>query len=332
MDKFNPTLHAADKIVILVDDQAIVAKLIQKMLMDCDDLNFHYCPDSATALKEIESIRPTTVLLDLFMPQINGIDLLKQLRGNKKTALIPVIMLSTEENPITKKDAFEQGANDYLIKLPDKVELIARLRYHSKAYMHRMQRDEIFAALQKAQVELEKQNIELLHLSQMDGMTGMVNRRHFDEKILIESKRAIRNKTPLGLIMLDIDHFKLYNDSYGHLQGDECLIEIAKNIREQAKRPADLVARYGGEEFVLLLPETDMAGTLKVANDIRQAVERLEIPHQSSLTSEYVTVSLGAFNCIPGPEDTPEKLLQQTDIFLYQAKETGRNRVCHPKD
>ncbi len=332
MEKFNPNLQVADKIVILVDDQAIVAKLIQKMLVDCNDISFHYCPDSTTALREIENIRPTTVLLDLFMPEVNGIDLLRQLRRNKKTALIPVVMLSTEENPVTKKDAFEEGANDYLVKLPDKAELIARLRYHSKAYIHRVQRDEIFEALQKAQIELEKQNIELLHLSQMDGMTGMVNRRHFEEKILIESKRAIRNKASLGLVMLDIDYFKLYNDTYGHLQGDECLIKVAKAISKQVKRPADLVARYGGEEFVLLLPETDMAGTLKVANDVWQVIERLEIPHQSSLAAKYVTVSLGAFSCIPKPGDTPEKLLQQTDAFLYQAKEEGRNRVCHPKD
>lgn len=331
MDKFHSYFHNIDMIVMLIDDQAIVAKLIQKMLIGCDDINFHYCPDATSAISEIESIRPTTILLDLFMPKIGGIELLKKLRVNKKTAHIPVIMLSTEDNPATKQDAFEFGANDYLVKLPDSVELIARLRHHSRAYIHKLQRDDVFEALQKAQKTLEKQNIELLHLSQLDGMTEMANRRYFDEKIQVEVKRAIRNKTALGLIMLDIDYFKRYNDTYGHLQGDECLIKVARQIKAQLNRPADLAARYGGEEFVLLLPETTLEGTIKIANDIQNAIEKANIPHKNSLTTKHVTVSIGVYSCSPILGDTPEKLLTQTDKFLYQAKENGRNQICFPE-
>lgn len=255
MDGYKIELYCVDIMIMLVDDQAIVGKLVQNMLAEHTDISFHYCHNPALAIEEAENIKPTVILLDLIMPKLNGLELLKQIRKNPTTQDIPVIMLSTEDDPATKVKAFEWGANDYLVKLPDKIELIARLRYHSKSHIHKLQRDRMFEALQKAQAELEKQNIELLRLSQLDGMTEIANRRYFDECILIEMKRAVRNQQALSVVMIDIDHFKLYNDTYGHLQGDDCLRKIAHILKGQKRRPADFVARYGGEEFVLLLPE-----------------------------------------------------------------------------
>lgn len=327
MDGYKIELYCVDIMIMLVDDQAIVGKLVQNMLAEHTDISFHYCHNPALAIEEAENIKPTVILLDLIMPKLNGLELLKQIRKNPTTQDIPVIMLSTEDDPATKVKAFEWGANDYLVKLPDKIELIARLRYHSKSHIHKLQRDRMFEALQKAQAELEKQNIELLRLSQLDGMTEIANRRYFDECILIEMKRAVRNQQALSVVMIDIDHFKLYNDTYGHLQGDDCLRKIAHILKGQKRRPADFVARYGGEEFVLLLPETEPAGGAIIAEKIRTAIAAEQIPHLGSLTASHVTASLGVAGGLPNNADTPEKWLHEADAMLYKAKAQGRNQV-----
>ncbi|GAB6140003.1 PleD family two-component system response regulator [Methylosoma difficile] len=327
MDAYKAGLYRVDIMIMLVDDQAIVGKLIQNMLAEHADISFHYCHNPELAIEEAISIMPTVILLDLLMPNVNGLDLLKKIRQHPTTRDIPVIMLSTEDEPSTKVKAFECGANDYLVKLPDKVELVARLRYHSKAFIHKLQRDKVFEALQKAQAELEKQNIELLRLSQLDGMTEIANRRYFDECILIELKRAFRNQLPMAVIMLDIDHFKRYNDTYGHLQGDDCLRKVARILKQQIHRPADLIARYGGEEFVILLPETELEGALAIAESICEAIADAQIPHQSSTTAKYVTASLGVTSGLPNSTDTPDQWLKQADAMLYNAKAAGRNQV-----
>ncbi len=327
MEGYKAELYSVDIMVMLVDDQAIVGKLVQNMLTEQPDISFHYCHNPELALEEIKNIQPTVILLDLIMPTLNGLELLKKIRLSSDSQDIPVIMLSTEDDPATKVKAFGWGANDYLVKLPDKIELVARLRYHSKSYIHKLQRDRMFEALQKAQAELEKQNIELLRLSQLDGMTEIANRRYFDECILIEMKRAVRNQQPISVVMIDVDHFKRYNDAYGHLQGDDCLKTVANILKAQTHRPADFVARYGGEEFVLLLPETDLDGATIIAEKIRAAIFAEQIPHQSSLTAAYVSASLGVTGGIPNSHDTPEIWLQQADALLYLAKASGRNQV-----
>jgi len=327
MDADKAKMFRVDILVMLIDDQAIVGKLVQSMLSEHTDISFHYCHNPENAIAEALNIMPTVILLDLLMPNISGLELLKSIRQNPITHEIPVIMLSSEDEPRTKVQAFESGANDYLVKLPDKIELVARLRYHSKAFVHKLQRDKVFEALQKAQAELEKQNIELLRLSQLDGMTEIANRRYFDECIIIEMKRSVRNQQPLSVIMLDVDHFKRYNDTYGHLQGDDCLRKIPAIIKQQLHRPADLIARYGGEEFVLLLPETDLDGAKIIAESICTAIFNAKIPHGSSTTSNYVTVSLGVTSGLPNNTDTPEQWLKQADEMLYQAKASGRNQM-----
>jgi two-component system chemotaxis family response regulator WspR len=318
---------SVDLMIMLIDDQAIVGKLVQNMLVDQTDMSFHYCHSPELAIEQAKTINPTVILLDLIMPNINGLDLIKQLRSDLATQDTPVIMLSTEDDPIAKMKAFEWGANDYVVKLPEKIELVARLRYHSKAYIHKLQRDRVFEALQNAQTELEKQNIELLRLSQLDGMTELANRRYFDECIQIELKRAARNQQPISVVMIDIDHFKAYNDTYGHLQGDDCLKKVSSILKQHKKRPADFIGRYGGEEFVLLLPETELSGAVKIAENIRNAIVGEAIPHQGSLTAHYVTASFGVAGGIPGNQDTPEDWLKQADAMLYQAKASGRNQV-----
>ncbi|MBA4423570.1 MAG: hypothetical protein C0390_10830 [Syntrophus sp. (in: bacteria)] len=173
-----------------------------------------------------------------------------------------------------------------------------------------------------------KQLEEILNrLSRHDGLTGIANRRHFDEYFQQEWKRALREETSLSLIMCDIDFFKNYNDTYGHQAGDDCLRAVAGVLQKGLRRPGDLLARYGGEEFIVVLPGTLREGVLAVAESLRRAVEALAIPHNKSAAAPVVTICLGVSITLPGPGDSPADLLAAADSALYKAKEEGRNRV-----
>lgn len=178
-----------------------------------------------------------------------------------------------------------------------------------------------------AEQKLKEANELLQHLSSTDGLTGVANRRAFDDHLEVEWQRSIRSSTHLSLIMLDIDHFKAYNDTYGHQGGDECLKQVATTIKKALKRPGDFVFRYGGEEFGVILPETPEEGARRVAENIRAAIEELQIPHIGSKVSEWVTISLGTATMVPTKNTTPSTLIASADKALYEAKQDGRNRV-----
>jgi len=313
--------------VLLVDDQPFVAELVRRQLTHEKDINFHYCQDPSQAVGTAEKIGPTVILLDLIMPGIDGLTICQFLRTQPATRDIPVIMLSSNDDPVTKAAAFAAGANDYLVKLPDSVELVARLRYHSASYINRLQRDDAYRALRASQMKLEELNMQLLKLANIDGLTGIANRRHFDEQLGAEWLRALRNRHPLTLVMFDIDFFKKYNDKFGHLGGDECLKQVALSLQAIAQRPADTVARYGGEEFIVLLPETDSGGALTVAEKLRAEVENLHLPNPDSTVGPFVTVSVGVITVVPTADSTPDACLRLVDEALYRAKDGGRNRV-----
>jgi two-component system chemotaxis family response regulator WspR len=313
--------------VLLVDDQPFVAEMLHRQITGEKDINFHYCQDSSQAISTAEKIRPTVILLDLTMPGIDGLTLCKFIRAHPVIRDIPVVMLSSNDDPVTKAAAFAAGANDYLVKLPDSVELIARLRYHSASYISRLQRDDAYRALRASQSKLEELNLQLLKLSNVDGLTGISNRRHFDERLSIEWLRALRNRHPLTLVMFDIDYFKQYNDQFGHLEGDDCLKRIARTAQEIISRPADTMARYGGEEFIVLLPETDIGGAATVAEKLRSEIENLHLPNPGSTVSQYVTISLGVLTLVPEVNSAPDDGIKLVDDALYRAKDTGRNRI-----
>jgi two-component system chemotaxis family response regulator WspR len=313
--------------VLLVDDQPFVAEIIRRQLISEHDINFHYCVNPAEALNAAEAIGPTVVLLDLVMPGIDGLTLCQMFRNHPAARDLPVVMLSSTEDPAVKAQAFGAGANDYLVKPPDKIELIARLRYHSASYINKLQRDDAYRALRASQMRLEELNMELLNLANLDGLTGLSNRRYFDQRYPEEWARAARSKKPISLIMLDVDRFKLFNDNYGHLSGDDCLKQVALAIKQVVARPGDIVARYGGEEFIIALPDTALDGAGSVAEKIRVAVEDLAIPHEFSDISGYITISLGIADCIPQPGTDPVVLIKQADQCLYRAKRLGRNQA-----
>jgi two-component system chemotaxis family response regulator WspR len=320
-------IHDHKITVLLVDDQPMIAEAVRRSLNSEEDLYFHYCQDPSKAIKLATEIQPTVILQDLVMPDIDGLMMVRYFRVNKLTSKIPIIVLSTKEEATIKSKAFQLGANDYLVKLPDKVELIARIRYHSQAYINQLERDEAFQALEESKAKLAEANLTLQKLSSLDGLTGIANRRSFDETLSKEWNRSMRNSKSIGLIMLDIDFFKLYNDHYGHQGGDDCLKSVAECLDGSIHRDTDFLARYGGEEFSVILPETHLEGAIKVAETIRENIETLELPHAKSKVSDFVSISIGVSAVIPLMATEPEILITAADQALYRAKENGRNRV-----
>lgn len=313
--------------VLLVDDQAMIGEAVRRSLANEDNIDFHFCADPHQAIAQAVQIKPTVILQDLVMPGLDGLTLVREYRNNPATRDIPIIVLSTKEDPLIKSAAFAAGANDYLVKLPDTIELVARIRYHSRSYLTLLQRDEAYRALRVSQQQLLDTNLVLQRLMNSDGLTGLSNRRHFDEYLELEWRRAIRDKTQLSLLMIDVDYFKAYNDSFGHLEGDEALREVAKAIRGSCARPSDLPARYGGEEFALVLPNTTPGGARLLAEKLRQNVAALNIAHVAPQPESHLTVSIGLATLVPQVGSNCRQLIQEADRGLYAAKRNGRDRV-----
>lgn len=312
--------------VLLVDDQAMIGEAVRRALAQQPGIDFHYCSDPLRAIEIAEHIKPTVILQDLIMPNVDGLTLVRQYRDNPITSDIPIIVLSTKEEPAVKSEAFAVGANDYLIKLPDQVELIARVRYHSRAYVSQLQRDEAYRALRQSQKQLLEKNLELERLTNLDGLTGLSNRRYLDEYMAVEWSRAARERTALSVLMIDVDDFKRYNDTYGHLAGDDVLKQVAEAIKLGSERPADLATRYGGEEFMVILPSTPYTGAQSTGEKLRRRVEQLAIPHSGS-ASGRITASVGGASVVPARGDSAMRLIEAADRALYMAKKSGKNQL-----
>jgi two-component system chemotaxis family response regulator WspR len=313
--------------VLLVDDQAMIGEAVRRGLSNQENIDFHFCSDPQQAIAQAVRIKPTVILQDLVMPGLDGLSLVREYRNHPATKDIPIIVLSTKEDPLIKSAAFSAGANDYLVKLPDTIELVARIRYHSRSYMTLLQRDAAYRALRVSQQQLLDTNLVLQRLMNSDGLTGLSNRRHFDEYLELEWRRSLRDQTQLSLLMIDVDYFKSYNDSFGHVEGDEALRKVATAIREACARPSDLPARYGGEEFVLVLPNTSPGGARLLAEKLRQTVAALKIPHNTPAEGSSLTISIGLATMVPQAGSDCRLLISAADRGLYLAKNNGRNQV-----
>jgi len=312
--------------ILLVDDQPIIAEGIKRMLASETDMELSYVEDPSIAIEQAVEIDATIILQDLVMPDADGMTLLRFYKANHETRDIPVIVLSSKEDAQTKSEAFNYGASDYLVKLPDQIELIARIRSHAKNYILQKERDSAFFALRQLKKQLESSNKKLQELSTKDGLTGISNRRHFDETLNDDLNDAAQNNSAVSLILIDIDYFKGFNDAYGHQLGDDCLKEVASLLAKSCLNPQDMAARYGGEEFVALLSGTTEEEALKVANRFRKMLSTAAIKHEGSDVSEHVTVSMGiATHDITTPHNAKE-LIEAADKALYKAKDTGRNK------
>ncbi|MEJ2896028.1 diguanylate cyclase domain-containing protein [Bordetella avium] len=322
-----PAPEAAGAMVLLVDDQIMVGEAIRRALLSEPEIEFHYCSDPNDALKTAVQMRPTVILQDLVLPGVDGLTLVQAYRAHPVTRDIPIIVLSTREDPAIKSAAFAAGANDYLVKLPDTIELVARLRYHSRSYLALQQRDEAYQALRQSQQKLLETNMELRRLTNSDGLTGLGNRRYLDEYLAAEWARAYREQHEISLLMIDVDHFKLFNDLYGHIAGDEALKRVATAILACCDRSTDLAARFGGEEFAMVLPGKAAGSARLTAEKLRRSVEAMQLPHEGSGAGSWLTVSIGVSTVTPRNGQPFTDLIEQADRGLYEAKRQGRNRI-----
>ncbi|HEY8602164.1 MAG TPA: diguanylate cyclase, partial [Thermomicrobiales bacterium] len=267
------------------------------------------------------------ILMDLMLPDTDGIAAIRALAMRERLGTIPVIMVTAMQDNETLRGAFEVGATDYITKPINEVELLARVGAALRL-KHEIDRR---AARERELIEVTRQleaaNERLQQISLTDGLTGLANRRHFDQVLRREWNRALRNRSPLALILADVDHFKRFNDTYGHQEGDGCLTAVAEALGECANRSSDLAARYGGEEFALILPGTDIEGARAVGERLLTNVTARAIPHRASSVGPIVSISAGVASVIPDEKLSTSALIAAADQALYQAKEAGRGRL-----
>jgi diguanylate cyclase (GGDEF)-like protein len=291
--------------LLVVDDQPVNIRSLYEIFHHDHDV--FISTSGIQALEMCRSCSPDLILLDIVMPDIDGLEVCRRLKNDAETKDIPVIFVTAQDNPDDETRGLTAGAVDFITKPVNPSVVRARVRTH---------------------LTLKAQSDLLRSLVFIDGLTGVANRRRFDESLDAEWRHCRRLKSPLSLFMVDIDHFKMFNDSYGHQAGDACLQEVAAILKGQLGRSHDLVARYGGEEFVCLLPGISMVNALQKAETMVRAVRERFLPHSSSTTDSVVTISLGMAVTVPGPDLRPDDLVSAADAQLYAAKRQGRNRVC----
>ncbi|MDR1838745.1 MAG: diguanylate cyclase [Treponema sp.] len=293
-----------NKRLLIVDDEKMnIINLAQSLKSNYE---IFVAADGASALEIAEKQVPDLILLDIVMPDMNGFEVLTKLKNSPTTINIPVIFITGLDSAENEERGMLLGAVDYITKPFHKSVVKARIDTHLKMsdYIHTIEK-----------------------LCMMDALTGLPNRRGFDDRISVEWGRAHREQTPLGLIMIDIDFFKKYNDTYGHPQGDVLLRAVAGVLGNTLNRASDYASRWGGEEFVVLLPDTDIKGTCNIAEQIRMNIKNTKVQFADG-TDTSATVSLGATSIIPYDGDTIENFFNYVDKLLYLAKESGRDKVC----
>lgn len=306
-----PTQKEPPLVLVIEDDRT--TRMLLRRVMEKEGYRVAEATDGEQGLADYNLLQPDIVLLDAVMPVMDGFTCCQHLQNLAGSDRTPVLIITSLDDPESVDRAFEVGAADYITKpihWPVLRQRVRRLIQQSHLYK-----------------ELEAANQKLRRLASLDGLTQLANRRLFDERLEQEWLRLVREQGPLSLIMCDVDFFKAYNDTYGHQAGDECLQQVAHAISAAVKRPADLVARYGGEEFAVILPYTESAGAVQVAENIRHKVQALLLDHATSRVSKYVTLSLGVACIIPSHDSSLALLILSADKALYQAKASGRDTV-----
>jgi len=303
--------------ILLVDDtkteRLILTAYLEKLVHDVINAE-----NGQQAIKLFHDEKPDLVLMDVIMPEMDGYEAARCLRKNEHE-WVPIIFLSGRVAPDDIVAGIEAGGDDYLTKPVDYRILEAKMTAMQR--IAKMRRK-----LLNLSSELEVANSELKKLVNIDGLTGLSNRRYLDKYLRVEVARSIRNKHDLAVILCDVDHFKKYNDTYGHLKGDDCLKVVARALNSVCKRSTDLVARYGGEEFCAVLPDTSLDNAALVAEAMRAKVNALNLEHSAS-ELKHVTVSMGVFSAVPETKTDAESVLGRADEALYYAKQSGRDQV-----
>ncbi len=304
--------------ILVVDD----SKSIRMLVAECLKTLGHeviYAENGAECYEMVKVAGIDLILMDVEMPAMDGVEATKAIRQFKKDDWFPIVFLTTHSDDDSYANGILAGGDAYLLKPLNPLRLQLTVIAMERIYLMRQR-------LFNTQQELKLANQKLEHLSLYDQLTGLANRRYFDHFLEKQFAWSKRNKVPLSLIMCDVDFFKLYNDNYGHPQGDACLATIGKVLSGLVKRPNDLACRYGGEEFTLILPETNLQAGRMMAEAIRHAVFQQMIPHAHSQVTNRVTLSLGLAT-YTGQFNQIQALIKAADEALYLAKQQGRNRV-----
>lgn len=295
--------------ILVVDDEPIYVEILRSFL--APDYHVISAEGPSQALEILEGTLPDLILLDVMMPDMDGYELCRILKLAPATAKIPVIFVTALGDMEGETRGFDAGAIDYVTKPFNPVVVRARVRNH---------------------VALKRAHDELARLASTDSLTGLASRRRFDEAFEAEYRRHARSTLPLSLIMIDVDHFKAFNDTYGHLAGDECLRRVGGVLAGSLHRDPDLAARYGGEEFVCILPETNLTGALDVAKAIHEGIAGLRISIPGAPGPLGVTASAGVITSACAHPGGEADLLRKLDRLLYLAKDEGRNRIVSADD
>lgn len=314
---------ARESRILLVDDDPGIIRVLAQILKGTGKV--HFTTRGGDALSLARSVAPDLILLDVELPDLHGFLVCRELKGDPLLADVPILFVTAHTDLELEARALEVGALDFIHKPPHPQVVKARVSNY---------------------LALKHQTDQLRTLSMIDGLTGIANRRAFDKAISNEWRRACRNEYPLSLLIFDIDHFKLYNDTHGHQAGDDCLRAVADCLANKPRRPGDTVARYGGEEFVILLPDCPLEYAMRLAETIRREVSQLVIAQADSDNQGRVTVSIGVSTTRLLCERasvcwhdrsvrfentscalTPADLIRLADKALYKAKQGGRNRT-----
>jgi diguanylate cyclase (GGDEF)-like protein len=304
MKTWLPHPHNRPKLLI-VDDQLTNIRVLHELFReDCD---VFMATSGEQAITICQAQLPDLILLDVVMDDVDGHEVCRRLKAAPATQDIPIIFITAKQQDTDEVLGLELGAVDFISKPINPVVVKARVRTH---------------------LTLKLQYDLLRSIALVDGLTGVANRRKFDEDISADWRQCFREQKPLSLILADVDFFKRYNDRYGHQAGDDCLSSVAQALSKTVRRPYDLVARYGGEEFACILPKTDHSGAVEIAEKMQKHVRALGIEHSASDIDRVVTISLGVATMTPSGDLEFKVLIEAADKQLYNAKKTGRARVC----
>jgi diguanylate cyclase (GGDEF)-like protein len=301
----NSAAEPAHASILIIDDQKVTRAILETIF--AEDFVVHTAFDGEEGLVKAQALQPDLILSDVVMPGIDGFEVCRRLKCDPKTANIPVVFITGRFDEEDEVQGFAVGGADFIHKPINQVITRARVQNHLAAKL----------AADK-----------LREVASVDGLTGIANRRKFDETAVNLYGHCRREQQPLSLVMIDVDCFKLYNDCYGHQAGDACLQLVAARLSSGLRRSLDLAARYGGEEFGCIVPNAPAAKAAELAEQLRVAVEALKIEHQESTVAEVVTVSIGVASLVPDGTVSIPDFLEYADRQLYLAKRNGRNQVA----